>query len=94
METEPLAQKKRAMVMGHEAISTEYIEAREDELAQLIIASEGMDKLRRVATVLHRRQMITTPYYVDMRDTIDQATSALLIGRRNTAALRNARRNS
>lgn len=80
--------------MGHEAISTEYIEAREDELAQLIIASEGMDKLRRVATVLHRRQMITTPYYVDMRDTIDQATSALLIGRRNTAALRNARRNS
>lgn len=74
------------------AVSNEFIEAREDEMAQLITASEGMDKLRRVATVLHKRQMITTPYYIDMRDTIDQATSALLIGRRNTATLRNSRR--
>lgn len=75
-----------------QTLSTEYIETREDEIAQLIIGSQDVDKLRELAERLHRRNMITTSYYHDMRDTLDHLSACILIGKRNTAALRNGGR--
>lgn len=74
------------------AISNEYIETKEDEIARLIVAGEHVDKLRGLAETLRRRGMITSAYYQDMRDTLTFIDGALLVGKQNTATLRNARR--
>jgi hypothetical protein len=73
-------------------INEERIEQREDEMAHLITASEGVDNMRQAASVLCKQGKIDTRLYRDMRDTLDQVTAALLIARRNTAQLRNGRR--
>jgi hypothetical protein len=72
-------------------VSNEYIEAREDELARFITASELVDNLRRCAEVLYKRDRITPALYHDMRDTITYIDGTLLIGKQNTATLRNSR---
>jgi hypothetical protein len=73
------------------AISNEYVEAKEDEIARLIVAGEHVDKLRSLAETLRRRGMITSAYYQDVRDTLTFIDGALLVGKQNTAALRNMR---
>lgn len=75
-----------------QVISDEYIEVREDEIARLITASEHVDKLRTLAELLRKRGMITVSYYNDLRDTLTYIDGALLIGKQNTATLRNGRR--
>lgn len=72
--------------------SNEYIEVREDEIARFITASEHVDKLRALAERLLARSMISTAYFHDMRDTLTYIDGALLLGKQNTAMLRNARR--
>ncbi len=72
-------------------ISDEYLEMLEDDIAEMITASEGVDKLRSLAAMLHQRQQITTPYYHDLRDTLDQLSGAVLKGKRRIAAQRNAK---
>lgn len=74
-----------------EAISSEWLETKEDEIAQLIAGSQDVDKLRELARILHERGMITPAYYYDLRDTLDHLSAVILIGKRNTAALRNGR---
>lgn len=73
------------------AVSNEYIEAREDEIARFIIAAEHVDKLRGLAEQLRQRGMVSTQYYLDLRDTLTFIDGALLIGKSNTAQLRNMR---
>lgn len=67
----------------------DYLEAREDELARFITAHEHMDKLREMGRVLCKRQMITELYYRDLQDTLSYVDSTLMIGKHNTAILRN-----
>lgn len=74
------------------SVSNEYIETREDEIARFITAGEHVDKLRALAEKLMRRNMLTTAYYHDVRDTLTYIDGALLVGKINTATLRNARR--
>lgn len=58
--------------------------------ARLISAKdEHLDNLRQLAELLRRRQFVTDAYYRDLRDSLDYIAAALLIGKRNTAALRN-----
>lgn len=73
-------------------VSNEYIEEREDEIARFITASEHVDKLRALAERLARRNMLTTAYYYDVRDTLTFIDGVLLIGKTNTAMLRNGGR--
>ena len=69
-------------------VSDEWIGAREDEIAILITATEHLDRLRQMAAILRRRDMITDAYYQDIRDSVDYISNAVLIGKRNTANLR------
>lgn len=78
--------------MTTQTLSNEYIETREDEIAHLIIDSENVDKLRQLANILRDRNLITTAYYLDLRDTLDHLSAGILIAKRNTAALRNGGR--
>lgn len=78
--------------MTSQTLSNEYIETREDEIAQLIIGSQDVDKLRELANMLHAKNMITDAYYHDLRDTLDHLSACILIGKRSTAALRNGGR--
>lgn len=72
-------------------VSAEWIGAREDEIAILITAGDHLDKLRQLAAILHRRALVSDAYYLDIRDSITYIGNAVLIGKRNTACLRNGR---
>lgn len=72
-------------------VSTEWIEAREDEIAHMITATEHVDRLRQLARMLRERDWITNAYYLDILDSCDYIAVALQHGKRNTAALRNGR---
>lgn len=72
--------------------SNEYIETREDEIAQMIIALEHLDRLRRLAEILYKKDSISTAYYRDMRDSVEYIANTVRMGKHNTAALRNGRR--
>lgn len=72
--------------------SSEWLQQREDEIARLIAAKdEHLDQLRSLAELLRARRFVSDAYYHDMRDSLDYIAGALLIGKRNTAALRNNR---
>ena len=75
--------------MPSDGVSTDWLEAREDEIAQFLTARDQADSLRRLLDVLHRRKMISDAYYEDARDALDYITCALLTGKKNTARLRN-----
>lgn len=75
--------------MPKNSVSTEWIEALGDEIAQMLTAGDHVDRLRALASLLRRRDIITDAYYRDMRDSLDFIAAALLIGKRNTARLRN-----
>ena len=76
--------------MPASGVSSEWVQEREDEIARLIAAKdEHLDNLRQLAELLRRRQFVTETYYRDLRDSLDYIAGALLIGKRNTAALRN-----
>jgi hypothetical protein len=77
------------MTVPQVGVSTEWIEDREDEIAEFLIARDQVDSLRRLLDLLHQRQMITNAYYQDARDSLDYIAAALLTGKRNTALLRN-----
>jgi hypothetical protein len=77
------------MTVPQAGVSTEWIEDREDEIAEFLIARDQVDSLRRLLDLLHQRQMITDGYYQDARDSLDYIAAALLTGKRNTALLRN-----
>lgn len=77
-------------MMPASGVSSEWVQEREDEIARLISAKdEHLDHLRQLAELLHRRQFVTDSYYRDLRDSLDCIAGALLIGKRNTAQLRN-----
>jgi hypothetical protein len=78
------------MTVPQAGVSTEWIEDKEDEIAEFLIAREQVDSLRRLLDLLHQRQMITDAYYQDTRDSPDYIAAALLTGKRNTALLRNS----
>jgi hypothetical protein len=67
---------------------TEEIEYREDEISRFITACEHVDRLRQLADILHRRNLVTPAYYHDVRDSITYIDGALLLGKQNTATLR------
>ncbi len=73
-------------------VSTEWLETLEDEIAQMLTARDHVDSLRRLGELLHRRHMISTAYYRDMRDSCDFIAAALLTAKHNTARLRNGGR--
>lgn len=76
--------------MPASGVSSEWVQDREDELARLISAKdEHLDQLRQLADLLRRRQFVTESYYRDLRDSLDYIAGALLVGKRNTATLRN-----
>lgn len=75
--------------MPSDGVSTDWLEAREDEIAQFLTARDQADSLQRLLDVLHRRKMISDAYYEDARDALDDITCALLTGKKNTARLRN-----
>ena len=76
--------------MPSAGISSEWVQEREDEIARLISAKdEHLDNLRQLADLLRKRRFVTDAYYRDLRDSLDYIAGALLIGKRNTAALRN-----
>lgn len=77
-------------MMPATGVSSEWVQEREDEIARLIAAKdEHLDALRDLADLLRRRQFVTDAYYHDLRDSLDYIAGALLIGKRNTATLRN-----
>lgn len=71
------------------AVSIEWIEAKEDEIAHMIIANEHVGKLRVLADKLRERGMVSTAYYHDMLDSLDYIAAALKMGKKNTGLLRN-----
>lgn len=76
--------------MPASGVSSEWVQEREDEIARLISAKdEHLDQLRQLADLLRRRQFVTESYYRDLRDSLDYIAGALLVGKRNTATLRN-----
>jgi hypothetical protein len=74
--------------MPQDGISSDWIAAREDEIARFLTARDQADNLRRLLDLLHRRKMITDAYYQDARDALDYIAAALLTGKKNTALLR------
>ncbi len=76
--------------MPRDGVSTDWVEDRENEIAMFLIARDEVDGLRHLLGVLHRRKMISDAYYEDARDSLDYIANALLVGKKNTAALRNA----
>ena len=74
--------------MPHDGTSSDWIAAREDEIAQFITERDHVDTIRRLLELLHRRRMISDAYYEDARDSLDYIAAALLIGKKNTALLR------
>jgi hypothetical protein len=77
-----------------QGVSIEWIEAKEDEIARMIIASEQVQKLRTLAGMLRSRGMVSNAYYHDMLDSLDYIAGALQTGKRNTAQLRNGAHNA
>ena len=76
--------------MPNGGVSSEWVQEREDEIARLIAAKdEHLDHLHALADLLRQRRFISDAYYHDMRDSLDFIAGALLIGKRNTATLRN-----
>ena len=76
--------------MPSDGISSAWVQDREDEIARLICAKdEHLDHLRQLAELLHQRRFVSDAYYRDVRDSLDYIAGALLIGKRNTAVLRN-----
>lgn len=70
--------------------SSEWVQDREDEIAQLISAKdEHLDQLRQLTELLRQRRFVSEAYYRDVRDSLDYIAAALLVGKRNTALLRN-----
>ena len=69
--------------------STEYVHRCEDEIARFLTASDHVERLRILGRLLLRRRMISEAYYHDMTDSLDFIAGALLVGKRNTARLRN-----
>jgi hypothetical protein len=71
-------------------ISSDWLADREDDIARLI---EAKDKhlygVRVLAELLHKRGHITPAYYSDLCDSLDAIGTALLVGKHNTARLRN-----
>lgn len=78
--------------MPREGISTEWLEAREDDIAQILTAQEHVRRMRRMVEVLTERQMITWQYALDAYDSLDYIGGALLVGKINTAKLRKVAR--
>lgn len=70
----------------------EFTGARMDEIARFITAIEFMDKLRDMAHTMHKHNRITEAYYYDLRDTLIYIDGTLLLGKQNTAALRDIRK--
>lgn len=69
--------------------SLEWIELKEDEIAQMITAREQVDQLRRLLEMLQMRGALSPALYNDSKDSLDHIAGALLIGKRNTGILRN-----
>ncbi len=77
-------------MMPASGVSSEWVQDREDEIAQLISAKdEHLDQLRQLTDLLRSRRFVSESYYRDVRDSLDYIAAALLVGKRNTATLRN-----
>lgn len=70
-------------------VSTEYIEAREDEIARMLTAGDDVDELRHVLRLMRKRGLITPALYDECKERLDRIAGALLQGKHNTATLRN-----
>ena len=75
--------------MPQAGISSEWLADREDEIAQFIIAREQADGLHHLVELLRQRRLISEAYYQDARDSLDYIIGVLLVGKKNTATLRN-----
>lgn len=71
------------------AVSVEYIEAREDEIARMLTAIDDLDEVRHVLRYLHKKQMMKDQLYRELRHRLDRIADALATGKHNTAQLRN-----
>jgi hypothetical protein len=72
-----------------QGVSLEWIETKEDEIAKMVSAAESVDELRRLAGMLLERGFITRPHHDKLRGVLDDIATALQMGKRNTAMLRN-----
>lgn len=70
-------------------VSSEWIADLEDDIARILTARDQVEQWRQLGELLRRRDLITPAYYSDLRDSLDSVTAALLIGKKNTARLRN-----
>lgn len=75
--------------MPQNGSSSEFVQRCEDEMAMLITACDHVDRLRTFGVVLQQRGMVTPATYRDYRDSCDCIAHALMLGRHNTARLRN-----
>lgn len=66
--------------MPKSGVSTEWIETLEDEIAQMLTARDHVDRLRTLADLLRRRNIVTDAYYRDMRDSLDYIASRCIRG--------------
>ncbi len=77
--------------MPRGGVSTEWIEDREDEIALILRAQRHVEQFRALMRVLLGRGFVTEVYYADALDSLALIDWALLVGKRNTAMLRNGR---
>lgn len=75
--------------MPHDGSNSDWIAERENEIARFLTARDQVDSLRRLLDLFYRRKMMTHAYYQDARDALDCIAAALLVGKKNTALLRN-----
>lgn len=71
------------------AVSVEYIEAREDEIAEMLNAIEDVDEIRHTFRLMNDNNMLMPGLYKDLRERLGRIESALATGKRNTGTLRN-----
>lgn len=73
-------------------VSDEWMEMLEDEIAKTLTAIDDTDEIRHVVRLLYQKNMISESLYDNLRERMSRIEEALRTGKKNTAALRNGRR--
>jgi len=74
------------------ALSVEYVERLEDEIAAQLTAIDDVDEIRHLLRLIHRSGGMTNALYRDSTRRLDRIATALQTGKHNTATLRNGGR--
>ena len=80
---------KKPIVEAQLIGDTKWIEMRENEIARFITSIENMDRLEALGEILFRKGYIDAEYHGRFTELVDEARDVLIIGKHNTARLRN-----